>query len=219
MNTSVAPAEYGRAGGAIVITSIKSGTNQFHGSAFECYRSGHFDSKPNYRFNGAPATPAASFNRNQPGFSAGGPILKNKLFIFGDYQALREVLPVPPHYLTVPTALMRGGDFSELLVADNSGGAGFQTQYPRCYPGGLAGTTSPGIIYDLTTCDYCGDFAAHAVHGRRESRNMIPTDRLNPAAVNYLNAYPTPSRTDRYLNNYLDYAEYEEQQSTTPLDG
>jgi hypothetical protein len=203
VNTSVAPAEYGRAGGAIVITSIKSGTNQFHGSAFEFYRSGKFDSNPNYRFNGAPATPAASFNRNQPGFSAGGPILRNKLFIFGDYQALREILPVPPHYLTVPTAKMRTGDFSELLVAANSGGAGFQTQYPRCYPGGLAGTTSPGIIYDPTTCDPAG-IAPPTQFMSGGNPNMIPTERLNPAAVNYLNAYPIPSRTDRYLNNYLD---------------
>jgi hypothetical protein len=68
VNTSVAPAEYGRAGGAIVIASIKSGSNQFHGSAFEFYRSGNFDANPNYRFQGAPATPAASFKRNQPGF-------------------------------------------------------------------------------------------------------------------------------------------------------
>ena len=56
VNTSVAPAEYGRAGGAIVVSSIKSGTNQYHGSVFEFYRDGNFDSNPNYRFNGAPAS-------------------------------------------------------------------------------------------------------------------------------------------------------------------
>jgi len=203
VSTSVAPAEYGRAGGAIVLTSIKSGSNQFHGSVFEFYRSGNFDANPNYRFNGAPATAAASFKRNQPGFSAGGPILKNRLFIFGDYQALREDLPVAPHYLTVPTTLMRTGDFSELLVAANSGGAGFQTQYPQCYPGSLPGSSSPGIIFDPTTCDPARvtpptQFMANG------KPNVIPTGRLNPAAVNYLNAYPTPSRQDRYLNNYLD---------------
>ena len=210
VNTSVAPAEYGRAGGAIVIASIKSGSNQFHGSAFEFYRSGNFDSNPNYRFNDAPATPAASFKRNQPGFSAGGPIKKNKLFIFGDYQALREDLPVAPHYLTVPTVKMRTGDFSELLVASNSGGAGFQTQYPQCYPGNQPGGTTPyagsttsgaqgGWIFDPTTCDPKGVNPPQQFSG-----NVIPTGRLNPAAVNYLNAYPTPSRSDRYLNNYLD---------------
>jgi len=222
VTTSVAPAEYGRAGGAIVLTSIKSGSNQFHGSAFEFYRSGNFDSNPNYRFNGAPFSPAASFKRNQPGFSAGGPILRNKLFIFGDYQALREDLPVSPHYLTVPTTKMRTGDFSELLVAGNSGGSGFETQYPQCYPGNIPGTKTPyagqstgtpsgtpqgGFIFDPTTCDPAGvtppaQFGSSADGGG--TPNVIPMGRLNPAAVNYLNAYPTPSRMDRFIGNYLD---------------
>jgi hypothetical protein len=201
VNTSVAPAEYGRAGGAIVISSLKSGTNQFHGAAFWFYRSGNFDSNPDYQFNGAPPTPAPSFNRNQEGFAVGGPILKNRLFAFGDYQALREDLPVAPHYVTVPTALMRTGNFTELENVELSGGNGIQTQYPRCYPGTdtsgnpLAGETtsgtSAGFIFDPTTC-------------QPFSGNIIPTGRLNPAAVNYLNAFPLPSRTDRYLNNYLD---------------
>lgn len=210
VNTSVAPAEYGRAGGAIVVTSIKSGTNQYHGSVFEFYRSGNFDANPNYRFNGAPATPAASFKRNQPGFSAGGPILKNHLFIFGDYQALREALPVAPHYLTVPTALMRTGDFSELLNLGLSNGNGYQTQYPRCYPGTdpstgnpYASETSPGMIFDPTTCDPKG-INPPTQFSYNGKPNVIPSSRLNPAAVNYLNAFPTPSRTDRYLQNYLD---------------
>jgi hypothetical protein len=202
VNTNVAPAEYGRAGGAIVISSLKNGTNQYHGSVFEFYRDRSFDSNPNYRFNDAPQTAAGGFLRNQPGFSLGGPIFKNKLFAFGDYQALRETLAVSPHYVTVPTTLMRTGNFTELLTDVNSGGNGFQTQYPRCYPGGLASTTSPGLIFDPTTCDPAGvhpptQFASGG------TPNVIPAARLNPAAVNYLNAFPTPSRTDRYLNNYL----------------
>jgi hypothetical protein len=90
VNTNVAPAEYGRAGGAIVMTSIKSGTNNYHGSAFWFYRDQNFDSNYNYQFNGAGPTPPSAFLRQQPGFSIGGPVwpkLKNKLFIFGDYQA------------------------------------------------------------------------------------------------------------------------------------
>jgi hypothetical protein len=121
VNTSIAPAEYGRAGGAIVMTSLKSGTNQYHGSAFWFYRDQSFDSNYNYQFNGAGPTKPTGFLRNQPGFSAGGPVwpsLRNKLFIFGDYQALRETLPVPVHTVTVPTDRMRGGDFTELLNAD-----------------------------------------------------------------------------------------------------
>jgi hypothetical protein len=201
VSTSVAPAEFGRAGGAIVVSSLKSGTNQYHGAAFWFYRSAKFDSNPDYQFNGAPPTPAPPFNRDQEGFAVGGPILKNHLFAFGDYQALRENLPVAPHYLTVPTTLMRMGNFTELEDVALSNGNGIQTQYPRCYPGTdasgdpLAGETtsgaSAGYIFDPTTC-------------QQFSGNIIPTGRLNPAAVNYLNAYPLPSRTDRYLDNYLD---------------
>jgi hypothetical protein len=203
VDTSVAPAEYGRAGGAIVVTSLKQGTNQFHGAAFEFYRDKNFDSNPNYRFQGAPESTPGGFIRNQPGFAIGGPIFKNKLFAFGDYQALRETLAVSSHYLTVPTALMRTGDFSELLNTGLSNGNGYQTQYPRCSPTALAGQTSPGLIFDPTTCDPARNNLP-TQFSYNGNPNVIPTSRLNPAAVNYLNAYPMPTRTDRYLSNYLD---------------
>jgi len=218
VNTSVAPAEYGRAGGAIVVSSIKSGTNQYHGAAFEFYRDRSFDSNPNYRFNGAPATPAGGFLRNQPGFAVGGPILKNHLFAFGDYQALRETIAVSSHYLTVPTTLMRSGNFSELLSTSMESASGSTTQYPRCYPGTYtdpgsgkqvpyagastfapAGAPQGGFIFDPSTCDPNGINPPQQFPG-----NIIPQGRLNTAAQNYLNAFPTPSRTDRYHNNYLD---------------
>jgi len=202
VNTSVAPAEYGRAGGAIVVSSLKQGTNQYHGAAFWFYRDKNFDSNNNYRFNGASETPAGGFLRQQPGFAVGGPIIKNKLFAFGDYQAFRETVAVSSHYLTVPTTLMRTGDFSELLDVNLSNGNGYQTQYPRCYPG-LASKTSPGLIFDPTTCDPTG-VNAPTQFSDGGKLNVIPAGRMNPAAVNYLNAFPTPTRTDRYLQNYLD---------------
>jgi len=206
VNTSVAPAEYGRAGGAIVVSSLKSGTNQYHGSAFWFYRDKNFDSNPNYRFNGASATPAGGFLRQQPGFAIGGPVLpqlKDKLFAFGDYQAMRETVAVPSHYLTVPTTLMRTGNFTELQnSAMVSAGGGSTSQFPRCFAGTDPVTGNPyagnntdgkyaGDIFDPTTCQ---PFAG----------NLVPAGRLNAAAVNYLNAFPTPTRTDRYHNNYLD---------------
>jgi hypothetical protein len=207
VNTSVAPAEFGRAGGAIVVSSIKSGTNEYHGSVFEFYRDRSFDANPNYRFFGAGATPAGGFLRNQPGFAVGGPIIKNKLFAFGDYQAYRETIGVSSHYLTVPTTLMRSGDFSELLDSGQYGLSGNTSQYPRCYPGGVAGNKTAGaqlgFIFDPTTCDPEG-VNPPAQFSYNGHLNVIPTGRLNPAAVNYLNAFPTPSRSDRYINNYLD---------------
>ena len=136
VDTSVAPAQYGRAGGAIVVSSLKSGGNDYHGSAFEFYRSGVFDANPDYRFLGAAATPNPDFNRNQYGGSIGGPILKNKLFAFGDSETYREAVPQNPSFVTVPTALMRTGDFSELLLPANIS----QVAEPQCLA--LRGITS-----------------------------------------------------------------------------
>jgi hypothetical protein len=170
VNTSVAPAEFGRAGGAIVQTSIKSGTNNIHGSAFWFARSSLFDASPNYRFFGASPVAAQPYKRNQFGGSIGGPVIRNKLFLFGDYQGYREDTPLNAQLLTVPTALMRTGNFSELL------GQGSTNAPTVCTPA----TVVNGAIYDPLTC---APFAG----------NIIPSSRLNAAAVNYLNAYPLPN--------------------------
>ena len=170
VNTSVAPAEFGRAGGAIVQTSIKSGTNNIHGSAFWFARSSLFDANPNYQFFGASPTSAQPFKRNEFGGAIGGPVIHDKLFIFGDYQGFREDTPLNAQLLTVPTPLMRLGNFSELL------GQGSTNAPTMCTPA----TVVNGAIYDPLTC---APFAG----------NIIPTDRLNSAAVNYFNAYPVPN--------------------------
>src|SRR5581483_9638218 len=117
VTTSVAPAEFGRAGGGIIQSSIKSGTNSWHGSAFDFLRNSVFDANNAYFdpiTNGAP-TPKIPFKRNQFGGTIGGPVIKDKLFIFGDYQGFRSSQPQNPQFTTVPTNLMRQGNFSELL--------------------------------------------------------------------------------------------------------
>lgn len=178
VDTSVAPAEFGRAGGAIINTSVKSGTNAIHGSVFGYYRAAAFDANPNY-FNPTAAKP--SFQRKQLGFAAGGPIWKDKIFLFGDYQALRLKQPQDVGFHTVPTARMRTGDFGELLGQD-------VTTVPDASLTGCATVKVVGAIYDPTTCL---PFA----------NNVIPAARRTGAAINYLNAYPLPSRGG-LINNY-----------------
>src|SRR5215472_6650051 len=112
VQTNVAPAQFGRAGGALVVTSIKSGTNDFHGSAFWFNRNTQFDARD--FFNTVPS-PKPGFERNEFGGTLGFPIMKDKWFLFGDYEGLRLKQPGQPEYATVPTDLMRNGDFSELL--------------------------------------------------------------------------------------------------------
>jgi len=106
-------AEYGRATGAIVNVSLKSGTNRLHGTAFEFLRNEKLDAKNFFDLSSSPKPP---FKRNQYGFSLGGPIIRNRTFFFGDYEAsrIRESRTVNN---TIPTPAMVGGDFSELLPA------------------------------------------------------------------------------------------------------
>lgn len=188
VNTSTAPAEFGRAGGAIVQTSIKSGGNAIHGSAFEFGRSSLFDANPNHGFIGATPAAALPFKRNTFGGSVGGPLWKDHAFIFGDYQGLRENQPLNAELVTVPTALMRQGNFSELL-----GTTGITTQPTSTFcPGLTAANYVSGAIYDPLTC---APFF----------RNVIPQSRLNSAALNYLNAFPLPNvegTTNGTENNY-----------------
>jgi len=119
VQTSVASAQFGRAGGALVVTTIKSGTNEYHGSAFEFNRNTNLNAES---FFTSPHTPTPKFNRNQFGGTVGGPIIKNKLFLFGDYEGLRQQIPGSPEYATVPTDNMRQGNFSELLNIPCGGG-------------------------------------------------------------------------------------------------
>jgi len=115
MNTSVAPAQFGRAGGAIVNTAIKSGQNELHGSAFEFIRNARLDARPSL------APTKDPFRRNQFGATLGGPIVPNRLFFFGDYQGLRQSLPLQTEYASVPTAEFREGNFARLLDPSSSG--------------------------------------------------------------------------------------------------
>ena len=103
-------AEYGHAAGYIVAATIKAGTNQFHGTAFEFVRNQAFDAN-NYFANrkGLPRTP---FHQNQFGGVIGGPIRHDRIFFFGDYQGQRQSIQSGSSISSVPTAAMRSGDFS-----------------------------------------------------------------------------------------------------------
>jgi outer membrane receptor protein involved in Fe transport len=80
-------AEYGRNSGAVVNIVTKSGTNQWHGSALEYYRSGAFGARNYFNIDSQPKNP---FTNNQFGGSLGGPIVKDKAFFFVDYEGQRE---------------------------------------------------------------------------------------------------------------------------------
>jgi hypothetical protein len=105
-------AQYGRAAGGVVNIAIKSGTNDFHGTAFEFIRNEALDAR---NFFAPVSQKKPPFKRNQFGFSFGGPVIKNKTFFFGDYEGTR-IRESSIFNNTVATAKMRQGDFSALGV-------------------------------------------------------------------------------------------------------
>src|SRR5215469_16744292 len=141
VQTNIAPAQYGRAGGALVIASIKSGTNDYHGSAFWFNRNKALNAE---NFFTSPHTPTPSFVRNQFGGTIGGPVIKNKLFLFGDYQGLRQNVPSGPSYSTVPTDAMRG-------KGALSGEADFSALLDPAMTTNLDLSATHGVIYDPAT--------------------------------------------------------------------
>jgi hypothetical protein len=106
-------AEFGGAIGAVVNVSLKSGTNSIHGSAWEFNRDTAFAA--NSWQNNLVGTPIGQVKWNQPGGTFGGPLKKNKIFYFGDFEAFHQISTTNP-LATVPTAAMRNGNFSALTT-------------------------------------------------------------------------------------------------------
>lgn len=156
------PAEYGRNSGSVVNIVTKSGTNQFHGSAFEYVRNDLFDAR-NY-FNrvidlDGVFQPKTEFRNNQFGGSIGGPIIKDKTFFFGAYEGQRERVG-SDFSLLVPTATqiseaqaLAAGTIP--LANGSSGGTAspaltnILTQFFPASTSGLA----PGVVHDFNDVD------------------------------------------------------------------
>src|ERR1700680_1696046 len=104
--TSNVSAEYGRTSGGVINAITRSGTNQFHGGVYEFLRNDKLDAS-NF-FENANGLKKGSFKQNQFGVSAGGPIKKDKVFIFGDYEGIRYSKGIP-NPVTVPSNNARKG--------------------------------------------------------------------------------------------------------------
>lgn len=210
--TSLPPAEFGRSGGAVVQVATRSGTNQLHGAAYFFDRSDlmaayvfQYTDNPKCTYIGeSNCVPGPELNRRQFGASLGGPIWKNKLFAFVDYQGWREHLPNGIDNTHVPTALMRQGNFSELLSPT---GAGTATSIPysglpgcaaamAAQPNAFATTSSGnyGYIFNPTSCLPFGwDTTADAPG---PNINIIPSANQIAPGISYLNLFPLPNQAN-----------------------
>ena len=170
-------AEYGTRGGPAVLLTTKSGTNQFHGSLFEFLRNTSLNARNFF------APTRGAFIQNQYGGSIGGPIKKNKLFFFGDYQG-RQTRQGITFVGQVPTPEMLNGDFSQTFkdvppfqLTNPYATGGFPGNVPfMCDPAGNPlPTNSQGIQPPGTPC------------------NKIPSSLFNPIAQKMIGLYPAPN--------------------------
>lgn len=168
VQTSVAPAEFGRGGGGIINAVVKSGRNDFFGSAFGFFRNDNLDARPTFNSS------KTEFRRGQFGGTFGGKIISDRVFFFGDYEGLRQFLPFGEEQATVPTVEFRNGNFSALSEQLRDPLTGQNV----C----VTGTTTNGIL---------------CVNGNGTSFNrldQLPGNRLNPVGLAYLRAFPLPTR-------------------------
>ncbi len=169
-------AEYGQTAGGQIRIVTKSGTTDFHGAAYEYFRNSAMDANTWQRNLSSSTNVAPPFRYNDFGFDIGGPVAvpgifnkwRQKFFWFVAEEWTRN-RPTDTQTQAVPTALMRTGDFSELLGSN---------------PFYKAGTK----IYFPGTCPKPGAATCQPVPG-----NKIPTSFLSPNGLAILNAYPTPT--------------------------
>jgi hypothetical protein len=184
VQTSDYSAEFGHSAGAVVNASIKSGTNAFHGSAWEYVRNTVLDASV---WNPNGAQPASPYHDNQFGATLGGPFLKNKLFFFGDVQATR-IAYAEPGTFTVPTALERLGNLSELLnpsltsdgnahpVYFQTAGAPPQAFANNCIVTSASCTSNnPGATISQTALKILSEYPAPNVNGTNTYNNYYNT--------------------------------------------
>jgi hypothetical protein len=180
-------AEFGKAVAGVVTVQTKSGTNQVHGSGFYDYRGS--DQQARDPFTQAPGVPLPNATYKDFGAAVGGPIIKDKLFFFGDYQGTREISGAS-NLLTIPTAEVQ----SSCNPATNGTSAtpGFcdLSQYLGQVNGG-------GQIYNPLSGDPLTGAARTAF-----ANNMIPINMISSQAAAILAAFPAPTSAG-VSNNFV----------------
>ena len=201
METSNYSAEIGRGHGAVINATTKSGTNSIHGDLWEYVRNTKLDALV---WTQAPGSSPAVFHMNQFGATLGGPIIKNKLFFFGDLQDARYVAGANPSTYSVPTPRMRQGDFTELLnPAFTQGSCPTVLYVPNTNTGSYkcssnvvsAGPT--GTLQQSGSSVYTYDGYTFA-----PGQNVFSQAQLDTVAQKLIQAFPCPNYSPAGTANY-----------------
>ena len=217
VETSGFSAEYGRAAGAVLNATIKSGTNSIHGAVWEFFRNDKLDAAD--YFEDARNIKKGELRQNQFGVTFGGPVIKNKIFFFGDYEGFRRVQgtiqtgAVPTlaqrnsGYTDLTDLLTGGTPRTDILGRSIPGGTILDPATTRTvicgttdFPSGIAaapcGTQPAGTVlgaardpFQNGTCPVLGTTAFTPACGL----NHLPAGRLDQNAIALLNLYPNPT--------------------------
>jgi hypothetical protein len=189
--TTVFDASIGHEAGGVVNTVIKGGTNSWHGDVYDYFRNGHLDAN-NFGNNYAGA-PKGNHHQNQFGGVLGGPIRKDKDFLFTSYEGWQETIPFPGSGVqAVPLDLRNGQNFSNynMLVYDPL------TTHP-CTAGSGAPSTEP-----------CSGSNGSQYWRNQFPGNVIPPSRISPIATKILSYLPAPNTVGQgaagITGNYLN---------------
>jgi hypothetical protein len=194
-------AEFGKAVAGVVTAQTKSGSNDIHGSGFWFRRTDATQSKdPFTQWDAAPgikASPIPPGRWQQFGGSIGGPIIKNKLFFFGDYQGTRQSSGIT-NQLTIPTARVVSTCNPATNLTSATPGFCDLSEYLT------AGVAGGGQAYDPSTGSTTGNGGARTAFGPGGNctGNCIPIGEISPQAGAILALFPTPT-TSGVLNNFL----------------
>jgi hypothetical protein len=195
VQTNSYSAEFGRGNGAILNAVIKSGTNGFHGDAYEFFRNDGLDAKNAFDFFGRQL-----YQQNQFGATLGGPIIKDRTFFFVDYEGFR-VKQALPQLSLVPTQAEIGGDFSSFLTTTvapqvNAGGnvipgstaydcSGHPTYYGEIFNSRLTQTST------VNASGFCG--VPIGVDASGNPTNIFPKSLIDPLAARLSALFPIPN--------------------------
>ena len=189
--TSNASAEFGNFEGGIVSATIKSGTNSFHGDVWEFFRNDKLNANSwSNNFNG---TGKDKVRWNMFGGTLGGPVIKNKLFFFMDYQGQRFDVPTATSKISVFTDAERAGNFGALCVAgfDGTGVCNDRTSGPTSAAGTVctAGSNANGCVPAHQLYNPCASFSAVCTSASAPAasrqpfpNNVIPGVMISPVA-------------------------------------
>lgn len=198
--TSNYGAQYSRDSSGTVLTSIKSGTNAWHGDAYEYLRNTSLNA--NSYFNNASGQPRAPYKKNDFGFTIGGPIIKNKTFIFWSSEWRRQTEP-SAFNIQVPSVAERAGNFNDVcpsgvapgtvdpasITTSNPNGSTYQSEFGNCPV-----LTQPTVSNNVTTNP--GAFFAN---------NQVP---IKQNAADLLALIPAPNSGSGANSFFVDTPSY-----------